>query len=60
VPYGEDAVEFIKQALDAFPELKIAIVYTDPASGQFLNPRLATIDPLRLRLFHLTSVTSTT
>jgi len=48
VPYGEDAVEFIKQALDAFPELKIAIVYTDPASGQFLNPRLGTFDPQRL------------
>jgi hypothetical protein len=49
-PYGDETVTFIKQALDASTELRVAIVYTNPASGEYLMPRLGTLNPVRLAL----------
>jgi hypothetical protein len=49
-PYGDETVTFIKQALDASAELRVAVVYRNPASGEYLMPRLGTLNPVRLAL----------
>ena len=49
-PYGDEATDYIKGALNNYPELKVAVVWTSSASESFVKLRLVTIDPLRVEL----------
>ncbi len=49
-PYGDEAADYIKEAIDAFDGLKVAVVTTTPESTQYVTTRLGTVDPRRLRI----------
>jgi len=49
-PYGDEAIAYMKAALDIYPNLKIAVVWTDPATERFVRLPLVTLDPRRVLL----------
>ena len=54
-PYGDEATEYIKGALNIYPDLKVAVVWTSSASESFVKLRLVTVDPRRVVLRESTS-----
>lgn len=55
-PYGDAATDYIKGALNVYPELKVAVVWTSSASESFVKLRLVTVDPRRVVLRESTPV----
>jgi len=52
-PYGDDTYEYIRQSLAANPNLRLAITWFRPSSGDFLNLRLASADPRQVRVIQV-------
>jgi hypothetical protein len=57
-PYGEKAATVIGDRAASDADVSIAVIWYRGVSGEFLRPRLSTIDPRRLQLIQET-VTST-
>jgi hypothetical protein len=49
-PYGDEATDYIKEALNIYPNLNVAIVWSDELSRDFTRLRLVTVDPRRVVL----------
>ena len=49
-PYGVETTDFIKDALNIYPELRVAVVWTSGSSEAFVKLRLGTVDPRRVRI----------
>ena len=49
-PYGDDAYEYIRAALAQNPNLRVAITWFRPTSGEFLTLRFGTADPRQVQV----------
>ena len=54
-PYGVETTDFIKDALNIYPELRVAVVWTSGSSEAFVKLRLGTVDPRRVEFVHAAS-----
>ena len=49
-PYGDDAYEYVRSELSNNPNLRLAVTWFRPSSGNFLELRLASADPRQVQV----------
>jgi len=52
-PYGDFTYEYLREELNQNPNLRLAVTWFRPSSGDYLNLRLASADPRQVRVIQV-------